>query len=201
MPIQKRVFALFGALSAVSVLSLAGCDNARQPDELARAVAVGERPVAMTGSAVFFGGKIGATVTISRGIGSGTGERGKGGDNAKVLETFGMDKDYARAYINAKNNVGSPLPPVTMHLRISSMEKTTAVVEITDFESDLGNFAVYPAVLALAPAQTAEPEPMISQLGVTSDEIPVKVGIRWNKTTESRTIMVRSVMVKDPAAQ
>ncbi len=200
MATQNRIVRLVLALPAASLLLLAGCDNARQPDEIARAVALGERPVAMKGTAVFFGGKIGATVTVSRGIGSGPAEGAKGA-NARVLETFGMEKDDARAYINAKNNIGSPLPPVTVRLKIASLEKTTAVIEVTDFESDLGNFAVYPAVLALAPDQTAEPDPMISQLGVTSDEIPVKVTIRWEKKTESRTILVRSILVKDPAAE
>ncbi len=93
-----------------------------------------------------------------------------------------------------KNNVGSPLPPVTLRLKLTSLLNTTALVEVVDFSSDLGNFAVYPSILALAPNQTAEPEPMISQLGVTSDEIPVKVSLRLEKKLESRTIMVKNLL-------
>ena len=44
--------------------------------------------------------------------------------------------------------------------------------------SDLGNFAVRPSKISVSPGQTAEPDPMISQLGVTSDEFPVTVRLR-----------------------
>ena len=84
--------------SAALVLSLAACNGPTPPDELARAVAVGERPVAMKGSDTFFGGKIGVTVTISRGIGHGTGATGKNGNNARISDTFGWDKDDASAF-------------------------------------------------------------------------------------------------------
>src|SRR5208283_1884274 len=86
-----------------------------------------------------------------------------------------LDNDQLMAYIQAKAAVGSPMPPVTMHLKIENKTKQAASVDVLDFESDLGNFAVHPETVSLAPDQIAEPDPMISQLGVTSDEIPVKV--------------------------
>jgi hypothetical protein len=194
LPIRYPAKPLLAVLSAVLILSLGACVGQPPPDELARAVAVGERPVAMKGDADFFGGKVGVTVTISRGIGHGTGATGKNGANARISDTFGWDKDDAGAYISAKNNIGSPLPPVTLRLKLTSLRDSTVVVEVVDFESDLGNFAVYPSILALAPNQTAEPEPMISQLGVTSDEIPVKVSLRLEKKLETRTILVKNLM-------
>jgi hypothetical protein len=189
------------ALPIALVLATAGCLGTRQPDELARAVAVGERPVAMQGTGSFFGGGILATVTISRGIGKGTGDAHNGGEKAKILSIDGMDKDEARAYVNAKNQIGSPLPPVTLHIKVLNTQKSAVSVEIEDFDSDLGNFAVEPAIVVATPGQTVEPNPMVSQLGVTSDEIPVKVSLRLAGKRETQTILVRSLVVAPPAAQ
>jgi len=187
-----------GILSAAMILALAGCGGPRQPDELARAVAVGERPVAMSGTASFFDGKVGVTVTISRGIGHGTAAAAHGGANARVIDTFGMDKDEAQSYADSKNAVGSPLPPVTIHLKLESLQKSTVLIEVVDFDSDLGNFAVHPEILALAPDQIAEPDTMISQLGVDSDEIPMKVSLRLGGKLETQTVLVKSLVVPPP---
>ena len=51
--------------------------------------------------------------------------------------------------------VGSPMPPVTLHLKIENLSGETLSVEVVDFDSDLGNFAVHPSMLALAPSQVA----------------------------------------------
>ena len=69
----------------------------------------------------------------------------------------------------------------------------TITVTMVDFVSDLGNFAVDPDTLTLAPGQTAEPSPMVSQLGVSSDEIAVKVALRLEKAKEARTITLRII--------
>jgi hypothetical protein len=178
-------------------LGSAGCSSRRPPDELARAVTMGERPVAMEGSTTFFDGAVSATATISRGIGRGLqGSQGgrKGGSRTDIPDVSGMDNDEAMAYLKAKTAVGSPLPPVTLHLRLKNLGQTTFSVEILDFESDLGNFAVSPAVLSLAPDQTAEPGPMISQLGVTSDDIPIKVILRRAGKRETQIIHVKNLL-------
>jgi hypothetical protein len=198
---NTRNLAITGALAALTaglLLATSGCAERRPPDELAMAVAMGERPVAMKGSGTFFGGKIGATITISRGIGRGVGRAPGGGrrndaTRGELPDLSGMDNDEASAYIRAKVAVGSPLPPVTMHLKLENNSKETVSVEIGDFESDLGNFAVHPETLAMAPDQISEPDPMISQLGVTSDEIPVKVTLKLGTAKETQTIVVRSV--------
>jgi hypothetical protein len=156
---------------------------------------MGERPVAMQGSADFFDGDIVATVTVSRGIGrgqgggtggnsggakGGRGSRGGhgGGRSGPPPDTTGMDPEQAIAYQNARMALGSPMPPVTTRLKLENRSKETVEIEILEVNSDLGNFAVRPAKISIAPGQTAEPDPMISQLGVTSDEIPVKVTLR-----------------------
>jgi hypothetical protein len=178
---------------AAFALAMSSCSSPRPPDELARAVAIGERPVAMAGSSPFFDGTLKAEVTISRGIGRGTDALKHGGDRAKILSLEGMDKEEAAAYIITKNDIGSPLPPVTMRLKLSNLQRATVSVEIRDFNSDLGNFAVVPGILTVEPGQSSEPDPMISQLGVTSDEIPVKVTLRMGAVTESKTILVKAL--------
>ena len=187
-----------GALAILGIaLSLGGCAS-RPPDELAQAIATGERPVAMKGTGVFFGGKLSATVTISRGIGKGT-PGGASGKMPRQLGTDLMSVEETEVYTRTKAQIGSPLPPVTLHLRIENLLKTTLLVEVLDFNSDLGNFAPQPPILALAPEQVAEPEPMISQLGVTSDAIPVLVTLRMDGKKESQTIMVKNLALKTAA--
>jgi hypothetical protein len=193
MPISYPV-RLF--LAAGLLLAGGGCASHRPTDQLAQAVNTGERPVAMKGEAAFFNKRLAVTVTISQGIG-----RGKAGLDGRhkesrptALDVNGMDRDDAIAYLRAKNAVGSPMPPVTLHLRIQNLSTQTYQIDVADFESDLGNFAVFPEVLAVAPSQIAEPEPMISQLGVTADTIPVKVTLRMNGQVESQTVMVRNLL-------
>ena len=50
-----------------------------------------------------------------------------------------------------------------------------------------------PAKHTVAPGQTAEPDPMISQLGVSSDEIPFKVVLKAAGVKEAQTLAVRDV--------
>jgi len=212
MPPKTNCLALSAAaLLAGLALTGSGCKTERPPDQLKEAVAIGERPVAMSGASDFFGGQMNVVVTISRGIGRGTGGGGgggsgggrhKGGGKAEEPDYANLDNDQLMAYVQAKAAVGSPMPPVTMHLKVENKTRQTMSVDVLDFESDLGNFAVHPETLSMAPDQVAEPDPMISQLGVTSDEIPVKVILKSGGKTETRTILVKSLLgAPTPAAQ
>jgi hypothetical protein len=273
-------------LAAGLMIGTAGCEN-HPPDELAKAVYYGEHPVAMRGSDTFFDGKVAAIVTISRGIGRGyaQGGRGKGkastapslndldepdqshptklnelpgnigGQNAGLNggspmgganaglppganggqqmpgqtgqgmmggpgvmnggapemggggmgagygageeqdeDAAKMEQENAIAYLRAKAAIGSPLPPVTLHLQLRNLHSQPVSFEIQTFNSDLGNFAVEPDNVTLAPHQLAEPTPMISQLGVTSDLIPVTITLKLGGKTETKTILVRSLL-------
>lgn len=194
--------------SALAVLVGTGCSEHRAPDNLAQAIQTGERPVAMKGTATYFGGKLAVTVTVSNGIGHGhamgPGARGGGHkpSRAEMPDLSGMDNDEAMAYLRQKSAVGSPMPPVTMHLKIDNTGSGIVTVEVTDFMSDLGNFATTPSTLAVAPGQTAEPDPMISQLGVTSDDIPFTVTLKVDGKKETQKIDVRNIMAPgDPAVK
>jgi hypothetical protein len=197
---------LSGALLALAfALASAGCSHPVH-DELADAVATGEHPVSMSGQGSFFDGQLLATVTVSRGVGHGTHPGGGGGhhhdsnaDNGGMSGNETMDNDQAVAYMRARGALGSPLAPVSLHLKLQNKGKSIVQVEIQEMNSDLGNFAVEPDLLSLAPDQIGEPDPMISQLGVTSDEIPVKVTLSLAGKSESQTILVKSLV--EPAAE
>jgi len=110
-----------------------------------------------------------------------------------------MEQEAAIAYLRAKAAIGSPLPPVTLRLGLRNLTSQVTSVQVDTFNSDLGNFAVEPGTLNLMPHELSSPTPMISQLGVTSDIIPVKVTLRLNGQTETKTIMVHSLIDPDTA--
>jgi hypothetical protein len=188
----------FSRLAAVSIimLAVAGCEHT-EPDQMARAVSAGEQPVSLEGSAAFFGGSINATVTISYGIGSG--RKGPKAGKEYTKNISGMSYDEAEAYLKDREAIGSPLPPVTIHLKLENLLPGTVSVEIVELNSDLGNFAVEPAVLSLAPGQETEPDSMTSQLGVTSDDIPVVVTLKLAGKQETQTLQVRTIPPPPPA--
>ena len=235
-------------ITAASLALIVGCQERRPTDELAKAVTMGERPVAMKGSASFFNGKVVAMITISRGIGrgrkaaaakeadeatkikkssssenaflgggDGTGGgstpeqldqhrgilstlRGGSGDKNEMADIGSMDNDEAMAYLRAKAAVGSPMPPVTIRFSVENTSAEALSVNIMDFNSDLGNFAVHPDVLKLAAGQKISPDPMISQLGVTSDEIPVQVRLKLGTKSETQTVLVKNLLATSNAA-
>jgi hypothetical protein len=179
---QVNRLALAFTLCAVAIIGVAGCAHPVD-DELTKGVVAGERPVAMKGSGAFFGGKVVAEVTLSRGIGRGL-KRGKGEN----------DKNYSAYADNGeKTIVGSPLPPVTIHLILTNTGADAVTVTIVDFVSEMGNFAIDPDTLTIPAGQSAEPTSMVSQLGVSSDEIPFKVALKLGKTKETETVLVRVI--------
>jgi hypothetical protein len=132
------------------------------------------------------------------GGGGGRGGRSRGGAQPDVAN---MEPEEADAYLRARQAMGSPLPPVTTRLKLENHTKEPLEVEINEVSSDLGNFAVRPAKIVIAPGETGEPDPMISQLGVTADEILVKVTLKISGAKETQMLTVRRVQPADaPAA-
>jgi hypothetical protein len=176
------------AAAGITLLAAAaGCLHSAN-DEMTNAVVSGERSVAMEGTDAFFGGKVAVRVTLSRGIGHGMRKSRDKADSSY--------DDYA--HNDHKVLVGSPLPPVTLHLILTNTGAEPLTVTMIDFESDMGNFAIDPESLTLAPGETGEPTAMVSQLGVSSDVIDFKVTLKVGKDRESRTFQVRIVHA-DPA--
>jgi hypothetical protein len=160
-----------------------------EQDELTKGVVAGERPVAMEGSDSFYSGKVGVKVTLSRGIGGGL-KKGRG-DKGQTYSAYAENSD--------RMLIGSPLPPVTLHLIVTNSGADAVTVKLVDFDSDLGNFALDPDTLTIAPGQSAEPTTMVSSLGVTSDEIPFKVTLKVGAAKETRMIKVRNIRVDSSA--
>jgi hypothetical protein len=177
-PANRLTVAAAAALLSLALLG-AGCAH-NENDEMTSAVVSGEKPVSMEGNDVFFGGKVGIKVTLSRGIGRGLRKGRDKGDSTYQKYT---DSD-------SKQMLGSPLPPVTLHLILTNRSQASVTVTMVDFVSDLGNFAVEPDTLTIGPGLTAEPTPMVSELGVSSDSIPFKVTLKYGATRETRTFPV-----------
>jgi hypothetical protein len=207
-------------------LLLGGCRSAHEPRDLMMEEATStkqiERPVAMRGETSFLEGKVSALATISRGFDRGT--RGPGrkrgpddydlsgrkrrDDAGAFTEVYNIggygdseeeQKEAIAEYMRlakARRAAGSPMPPVTLRVAFENKSAEPIELEVTEVNSYLGNFAVRPPKLTLAPGQTGILDPMISQLGVTSDEIQLKLEVRQGGKKESQVVVVKNVIAQ-----
>ena len=104
-------------------------------------------------------------------------------------------QDYLRQ-ARARRAAGSPMPPVTLRVLFENKGTEPLEIEVTEVNSDLGNFAVRPPKLTIAPGQKGMLEPMVSQLGVTSDEIPLKLAVRAGGKREQQVVVVKNVIAQ-----
>ncbi len=104
-------------------------------------------------------------------------------------------QDYLRM-ARARRAAGSPMPPVTLRVLFENKGTEPLELEVTEVNSDLGNFAVRPPKLTIAPGEKGMLEPMISQLGVTSDEIPLKLSLRTGGKREQQVVVVKNVLAE-----
>jgi len=154
----------------------------------------------MQGQGRFFDGQVVATLSVSRGFLGMSGAHGKKGQQYDVIELPDPDdKDYIDSMIKIQALLirGNPLPPVTLRLNLANQAKQPLEVEIRELNSDLGNFAVQPDKLTIAPGQSAEPYQMNSELGVFNDDIPVKLVLRCAGKTETQVVSVQSLFTPD----
>lgn len=101
---------------------------------------------------------------------------------------------------------GSHLPPaqLKLHLKNTSASETVSC-EVVDFNSSLGNFAVFPSNYKIEAGQTLTSEIMTSRMGVEGSEIPVKVALRIGDHVERKVIKLSLISPpekppgKDPA--
>ena len=113
--------------------------------------------------------------------GSGEGSGGNSGDNSP------------RPVVT-----GSTLPPAQLKLHLRNMSATDAVTcEVVDFNSSLGNFAVYPSSYQIEAAQSVSSEIMTSRLGVEGSDIPVTVALRVHGQVEKKVITLHLLPVAD----
>jgi hypothetical protein len=201
MGFKHLIASISGTAASLALLcAAAGCNGRPANSGFDEAVAGGEKAVAMRGQSLFWNGKIGVTVTLSKGVGVGSKTRKfKAPDPDSVLNSAD-DQEEAVAYIIARGNLGSPMAPITIHLKLENRTDQAVKVQVLEMNSDLGNFAVTPDSLVLSAGQTAEPDPMISQLGVISDSVPFKVTLNIAGKNETQTIVARDITGSNGAA-
>ena len=130
---------------------------------------------------------------FSGGSGRGRGRGAGGGTGAPEGSARGGENEAAPRI------VASNLPPVRLHLRLTNLGSAPLQVEVSDFDSELGNFVVQPEEIQLPPNQSVEAEPMTSRLGVTSDAIPVTISLHAGDRTEKQVLVLRPVKPEQPA--
>ena len=214
------------ALLAAGVMLGGGCRSGHEPRDLMMEEAISsqpiERPVAMRGETTFLEGKVGALATITRGFDRGVrgpgrkkgeeayeiGGRRRKDDVGAFSEVYNIGgygdseeeqkeaiADYMRM-AKARRAAGSPMPPVTLRVGFENKGAEPIELEVTEVNSYLGNFAVRPPKLTLAPGEKGVLDPMISQLGVTSDEIQLKLEVRHAGKKESQVVVVKNVIAQ-----
>jgi hypothetical protein len=138
------------------------------------------------------GGGFGGGLSMGGGGGRGGG-RGHGGGRGGGQPEGGDDSSVQ----HAPPIQGSNLPPIQLRLRLTNHGDAPADVEVIDFNSALGNFVVEPPKITVKPAESVEAEPMVSRLGVSTEEIPLTVKLHMAGRTEQQVLTLR--VVKEPA--
>lgn len=120
------------------------------------------------------------------GMGGGGGGRGPGGDSGGPPEASSSSHSGSR--VRTETN-----PPVQLHLTLSNQGTQPLNVEILEFSSVLGNFAVNPEKVSIAPGTTATFDPMTSRLGIPQGDLPLKVRVRSAGKTEEQTLTLKII--------
>lgn len=195
-------------LTLLGVLLVSGCaSNSRRPGREGPP----SSPVPVKrGEAQFFEGEVSAVVTLApaarplpdggAGEGRTAGQRpsgpppeGRGSSGRGRREGSSGAGETARAERPQTGRAGVNLPPAQLILTLTNHRAATIEVEIAGFDSELGNFAVRPEHLTLASGVATEPDPMTSRLGVSSQEIPIKVTLVRQGTRDTQTLILRDI--------
>jgi len=221
---KKHLITMLSGVAAAGVWisAAAGCRSVvEQRDLMMEEATVSnpiERPVAMRGEGSFLAGSLSAVATVRRGFervdprgeigapppGAGQKEREEQesanfthvyfGGVSEEDQKFAMQQ-YARE-AQAMRAAGSPMPPVTLRVLLENRGTETIEIEIMEVNSQLGNFAPRPATVTIGPGGRAILDPMISQLGVTRDEIPLTLAVRTGNRSEKQVLLVRNIITE-----
>lgn len=130
------------------------------------------------------------------GFGGGGGFRGgrhrEGGEYAEGGEGGGEAGEGAEG-AGAPRIVAENQRPLELRLRLTNLGKQPISVEVPDFDSVLGDFAVQPDTIVVAPGKSVEAEPMVSRMGVTLPEIPLTVSLQVGNKTEQHVLTLRPI--------
>jgi hypothetical protein len=197
------------SLAVAAALLFAGCtsDNSdyhRQVQENAQQSA--KQPT-MAGESHFLDGKVDVEVKLGRGfrprvnkaIFESRDDPFRQDPNDKEEKRYQSLADDDEYFIPRMHN--SVLPPHALRLRITNESQETVEVEYLECNSSLGNFVIRPAKATLEPGKSHEPEAMISLLGATGEDIPVKLTFAFNGRRETQILALKlaSSAAKTPA--
>ncbi len=200
------------AAACVALLFVAGCASEDQ-ESVFNAPEHREhpRPTPLAGSGTYFAGSVAVDITVGamerpagleRHDGGGEhwsvgrrhgGRRPSGGG----YEQPGDRPDSAGAGPMMRRPMGAP---EMIHLKFTNRGSGKVVVDIVDFVSPLGNFAVQPETLALDPGQSLEVEPMSSQLAGPLAGVDATLVLRVAGKAEKQVIQLKAVSPPAPAA-
>jgi hypothetical protein len=212
-PLQPNLTKRLCAVLVLIALTACESDQSRHPHRDSEAAAAPDSAIPeMAAKGTFFSGQIEVETLLNRAGfpaggsgggdnsanestpvasdssgGGGGGGRRHGGGGGSSMGGSGSDSD-APPRIRASNQ-----PAVRLHLRLTNRGTAPVEVEVTDFDSDLGNFVVEPEKILLPPNKPVEADPMTSRLGSSSDSIPLTVSLQINGQTENRVLMLQMV--------
>ena len=185
------------ALLATALFTTA-CTSQRVADEASIAEAKKIMVPTMGAETGFFDGALLVEANLGRGFRPRLvkpGFKSRDGDNAfaTVIYTDQAAREIAEEeeegmFIPRMRN--STLPPVALRLRVHNVTQEPVEVEFIECKSYLGNFAVRPEKITIASGESGQPDPMVSLLGVSGDEIPVTITLRLGDKRETHTVVL-----------
>jgi len=210
-PISASLFAAF------ALFLVAGCTS--RPREYVPAIdPKAPPPPSMQGYADFFDGKLLVEASLGHGFRLRPGVMKNYGGRNRLGGTHDLDAsdDDESAfgdvyYINSDDDTenqsflprmsNSTLPPVALRVRVTNQMQQPVEIQFLECNSLLGNFAVQPEKVTIAAGATGSPDPMTSLLGVTSDEIQLKIGLNVGGIKETKILTLHTIKTAPPPAK
>jgi len=202
-----------GLLAALAMFLATGCTS--RPEYVPAIDPKAPPPPSMQGYADFFDGKLLVEASLGHGfrmrpgvMKNYAGKNRRRGGSGDIDASDDVDSDNAFAdvyYINQDDDTdtqsflprmsNSTLPPVALRVRVTNQMQQPVDIVFVECNSMLGNFAVQPEKITVAAGATGSPDPMTSLLGVTGDEIPVRIGLRVGDIKETKIVTLH--VIKD----
>ena len=123
------------------------------------------------------------------------GHGGRGGGGGGGSDEGGGESGARPPPIRASNQV-----PIQLRLRLTNHGPVPADIEVVDFDSVLGDFAVQPEKITVKPGESVEADPMVSRLGAPAEEVPLTVKLHVGGRTEQQVLTLRAVKEAAPEA-
>ena len=197
--------------ATAAILSLNGCSDRppRHDSGAEQRNAAAAKPT-MSAEDSFFADKLLVEANLGRGFGRRGGPDGGGlggghsGGRHRRGSGMGMGggpggEGPVEGEVGGRSSIReSSMPPVALRLRLTNTSKETLEVTFVLCKSELGDFAVRPEKLALAPDQSAETDPMTSLLGLSSNELKLNVSLRAAGKVEQKELVLKAVTSDGP---